>query len=120
MRPSDEAVAGGLQTSVDSSHLGFVDDWDCADIVNGSARNPQFVSDERNDLLTWYGAALRLAVKSNDTCVTLTIQSNNHIRSRGDGRRRRRRSACRLPATDKQNQTDRGNKHCAKAHHGRR
>jgi hypothetical protein len=113
------AVAPSFQARLDFGHLGLLDVWDSEDVVNRPARNSKFVSREPNDVVTCNGAALCLAGKSHDTGVTLTIQGNNHVRLRGNGRRLRIRRVCRRSATGEQNKNRGEGEYCANVNHGR-
>jgi hypothetical protein len=61
------AVTRSLQASLDFGHIGLLDVWDRADVVNRPARNSKFVSHERHDFVTCNCAALYLAGESHDT-----------------------------------------------------
>jgi hypothetical protein len=66
------AVAPSFQARLDFGHVGLLDVWDSADVVNRPARNSKFVSHEGNDVVTCNGAALCHAGKSRDAGVMLT------------------------------------------------
>jgi hypothetical protein len=58
MRSADESVARGLQTLGDAFYLGFARVGDRGYVIDGSAGNPQFVPQERNDIAAGDRAAL--------------------------------------------------------------
>jgi hypothetical protein len=111
-------VARTFQTSFGFGNLGLLDLWSSADLVNRSAGNSKFVSDERNDIVTGDGTALCLAGKSHQACVMLTVQGNQHVRLRGNGRRHRIRRVCRRSTTGEKRDRRNAGKHCASVIHG--
>jgi hypothetical protein len=111
-------VARTFQASLDFGQLGLLDLWNGADLVNRSAGDSKFVSDERNDIVTCDGTALCLAGKSHDACVMLTVQGNEHVRLRGNVRWHRIRRVCRRSTTGEKRHRGNAGRHCASANHG--
>ena len=83
------AVARSFQARLDFGHIGLLDVWDRADVVNRPAWYSKFVFNERHDFITCNSAALCLAGESHDTGVMPTIQGNNHVGLCDNGRRLR-------------------------------
>jgi len=112
------AVARTFQAGLDFGQLGLLDLGNGADLVNRSAGNSKFVSDKRNDIVTCDRTALCLAGKGHDACVMLTIQGNQHVRLRGDGRWHRIRRVCGRSTTGEKRACRNAGKHCARVNHG--